>query len=40
MENKIHKKFEKKYYGLSTDVLKELEKNENHELGEYVIISL
>jgi len=36
--NDLTKKFEKKYYGLSTDVLKELEKNENHELGEYVII--
>lgn len=36
--NDLTKKFEKKYYGLSSDVLKELLENKNHELGEYVIV--
>ncbi len=36
--NDLTKKFERKYYGYTKDVIKELEDNENHELGEYVII--
>ena len=36
--NDLTKKFERKYYGYTKDVIKELEDNENYELGEYVII--
>lgn len=36
--NDLTKKFERKYYGKTTDVVKELKDNNNHELGEYVII--
>ena len=36
--NDLTKKFERKYYGYTNDVIKELEDNGNHELGEYVII--
>ena len=36
--NDITKKFERKYYGYTKDVIKELEDNDNYQLGEYVII--
>ncbi|MBQ8471999.1 MAG: 16S rRNA (cytidine(1402)-2'-O)-methyltransferase [Bacilli bacterium] len=36
--NDLTKKFEKKYYGKSSNVLAELISNQNHELGEYVIV--
>ena len=36
--NDLTKKFEKKYYGLANNVIKDLENNKNHELGEYVIV--
>ena len=36
--NELTKKFEKKYYGLSKDVLNNLLENDKHELGEYVIV--
>ena len=36
--NDLTKKFERKYYGYTKDVIKELEDNENYQLGEYVII--
>ena len=38
--NDLTKKFERKYYGLSSEVKEALENNSNHELGEYVIIVL
>lgn len=36
--NDLTKKFEKKYYGNTVDVIKELDENVNHELGEYVVV--
>ena len=36
--NDLTKKFEKKYYGKVSDVLNELNKNPNNELGEYVLL--
>ncbi len=36
--NDLTKKFEKKYYGVASDVLKELVNNSNAELGEYVLL--
>ena len=36
--NDLTKKFERKYYGNTLNVLKELKNNENYELGEYIII--
>lgn len=36
--NDLTKKFERKYYGTTEEVLKELLENKNYELGEYVII--
>lgn len=36
--NDLTKKFERKYYGYTKDVIKELENNKNYELGEYVIV--
>lgn len=36
--NDLTKKFEKKYYGLVSDVIDELNNNPNHELGEYVLL--
>ncbi len=36
--NDLTKKFEKKYYGKTTDVIKELSNNPNSELGEYVLL--
>ena len=36
--NDLTKKFEKKYYGKASDVLKELNNNSNSELGEYVLL--
>lgn len=36
--NDLTKKFEKKYYGTTSEVLKQLKENKNHELGEYVLI--
>ncbi len=36
--NDLTKKFEKKYYGSTSDVIKELTNNPNSELGEYVIL--
>ena len=36
--NDLTKKFEKKYYGKTNEVLKELENNPNSELGEYVLL--
>lgn len=36
--NDLTKKFEKKYYGLTSNVIDELDYNKNSELGEYVII--
>ena len=38
--NDLTKKFEKKYYGLASKVISDLENNSNHELGEYVIVVL
>lgn len=36
--NDLTKKFEKKYYGKTLDVIKELNNNLNSELGEYVLL--
>ena len=36
--NDLTKKFEKKYYGKTSDVIKELNNNPNSELGEYVLL--
>ena len=36
--NDLTKKFERKYYGLSSEVLLELDENANASLGEYVIV--
>ena len=36
--NDLTKKFEKKYYGNVTDVIKSLKDNPNSELGEYVLL--
>jgi len=36
--NDLTKKFEKKYYGLVSDVIDELISNPNYELGEYVLL--
>ena len=36
--NDLTKKFEKKYYGKTSEVLEELKSNPNHELGEYVLL--
>ena len=36
--NDLTKKFERKYYGKTKDVIKELNDNKNLELGEYVIV--
>lgn len=36
--NDLTKKFEKKYYGLTSEVLEKLNNNPNHELGEYVLL--
>ena len=36
--NELTKKFEKKYYGFTKDVLNNLLENDKHELGEYVIV--
>ena len=36
--NDLTKKFEKKYYGKTSDVLKELNNNPNSQLGEYVLL--
>ncbi len=36
--NDLTKKFEKKYYGKTIDVIKELSNNPNSELGEYVLL--
>ena len=36
--NDLTKKFEKKYYGLVSEVIDELNNNPNHELGEYVLL--
>ena len=36
--NDLTKKFEKKYYGIASEVLTSLLNNKNHELGEYVIV--
>ena len=36
--NDLTKKFEKKYYGNTLDVIKELNDNPNSELGEYVLL--
>ena len=36
--NDLTKKFERKYYGNTLNVIKELKNNENYELGEYIII--
>ena len=36
--NDLTKKFERKYYGETKKILKELEENKNSELGEYVLI--
>jgi len=36
--NDLTKKFERKYYGSTTNVINELKSNNNYELGEYVII--
>ena len=38
--NDLTKKFEKKYYGLVTKVIEELNNNSNYELAEYVIVVL
>ena len=38
--NDLTKKFERKYYGSSLDVIEQLKNNQNHELGEYVLIVL
>ena len=36
--NELTKKFEKKYYGVSSLVLEQLKENPNYQLGEYVIV--
>ena len=36
--NDLTKKFERKYYGKTSDVIKKLEENPNSELGEYVLL--
>ena len=36
--NDLTKKFEKKYYGKTIDVIKELNNNPNSQLGEYVLL--
>ena len=36
--NDLTKKFEKKYYGKTSDVINELNNNPNSELGEYVLL--
>ena len=36
--NDLTKKFEKKYYGFTKDVIEELKNNPNYKLGEYVIV--
>jgi len=36
--NDLTKKFEKKYYGKASEVLKDLNNNPNSELGEYVLL--
>ena len=36
--NDLTKKFEKKYYGLVSDVIIDLQDNPNYELGEYVLL--
>ncbi len=36
--NDLTKKFEKKYYGKTSDVINELKSNPNSELGEYVLL--
>lgn len=36
--NDLTKKFEKKYYGSTSEVIKELTNNPNSELGEYVLL--
>ena len=36
--NDLTKKFEKKYYGKTSEVIEELSNNPNHELGEYVLV--
>ncbi len=36
--NDLTKKYEKKYYGLISEVLNELKNNPNNELGEYVLL--
>lgn len=36
--NDLTKKFEKKYYGKTSEVIKKLEENPNSELGEYVLL--
>ena len=36
--NDLTKKFEKKYYGRVSDVISELQNNQNSELGEYVLL--
>ena len=36
--NDLTKKFEKKYYGKTSEVIKELNNNPNSELGEYVLL--
>lgn len=36
--NDLTKKFERKYYGTCSKVIKDLKTNDNHELGEYVLI--
>lgn len=36
--NDLTKKFEKKYYGKTSDVINELNSNPNSELGEYVLL--
>ena len=38
LANDLTKKFEKKYYGTITEVIKELKNNPNYEKGEYVLI--
>ena len=38
LSNDLTKKFEKKYYGKTSEVIQELNNNPNSELGEYVLI--
>jgi len=38
LANDLTKKFEKKYYGLISEVINELKNNPNYEKGEYVLI--